>query len=408
MPNEQTSGVIDLILAIAALATLVTLVRSWRSFWDDTFTSSDRRLAIQIAIFLIPPVVVLLHELGHAAAVVGAGARVTSFRWGLFEGSVGFVGRVSPGELWWIALSGNLVSFAAGLLLVGLALAMTGWRRPLRYTLLAGGLFELIFSLIGYPLLSLSSRFGDWIVIYDLDRTPGLSGATAVVHALVLAGLWRWWQARGRATMFAIGAGVEDRLAELRRQLERAPGDLECRLRLAAFYLERGEAGLARGVLDEGVAAGPPGPGTARLHLARARLALFERRWNDCVVAARAGLEAGGDEDMVQRLWANLALALGQMDRPDHALAAFGHLRPPVVDDARVRYGRGLVRMAAGDQGGGRADLEAVVQALPEGHLLRRWAEARLAGRELERPDDSHLPAYARGGGPPPAPIAGV
>ena len=110
---------------------------------------------------------------------------------------------------------------------------------------------------------------------------------------------------------------------------------------------------------------------------------------------------------MAQRLWANQGLALASMERPTNALAAFDHLSPPVVDDARVRYGRGLARLGAGDTAGGRADLEAVVGALPEGNLLRRWAEARLEGRVPDPPDDSDRPNYLRRTASP-RPIAGA
>lgn len=395
----------DVLLAVAAVVTLVSLVRSWRSFWDTTYTLADRRLGLQVAVFLVPPVVVLLHELGHLVVARLVGARVTRFRYGLFEGSVTIVGRITPAQDWLVALAGNAVSVAVGLAMVAVGASATRLRRGLRHVLVMGGLFELGFSLVGYPLISLSTNFGDWRVIYDFGATPGLSWATAAVHAGVLAGLWRWWRQRGRAGLFAITQDVEGELAPLQRAVASAPSDEEARLPLAQFYLERGETGLARATLDGGVPGASP-----RLHLARARLALFERRWNDAVVAARAGLDTGAaaDDEVGQRLWANLALALGEMERPDLALAAFGHLRSPVAEDARVAYGRGLARIATGDPARGRADLEAVALALPENDWLRQWAQARLVGGQPKPADDSHLPVYARGGGPPPAPIAGV
>src|SRR5207253_5419636 len=103
-----------------------------------------------------------------------------------------------------------------------------------------------------------------------------------------------------------------------------------------------------------------------------------------------------------QRLWANQGLALASMERPALALAAFERVGSPVVDDTRVRYGRGLARLGAGDAEGGRSDLEAVVRALPEGNLLRVWAAARLTGRPPDPPDDSDRPNYLRRSGPPP------
>jgi hypothetical protein len=140
--------------------------------------------------------------------------------------------------------------------------------------------------------------------------------------------------------------------------------------------------------------------------LALTRLSMFQGRWNDAVMAARRGLRGDAHDDVRQPLWANLALALTQMQRPDHALPAYQNLKPPVLDDVRVRYGRGLVRIESGDDGG-RDDLEAVVRTLPEGNLLRRWAEARLEGHPLQDWDDPR-PSYQRCGSPPPAPLAGV
>jgi hypothetical protein len=96
------------------------------------------------------------------------------------------------------------------------------------------------------------------------------------------------------------------------------------------------------------------------------------------------------------------------MQRAGPALAAFDHLRPPVVDDPRILYTRGLARLAQGDRAGGEADLHAVVGWRPEGDLLRQWAEAKLLGRQPAPPDDRDRPNYARRTKAPPAPIAGV
>jgi tetratricopeptide (TPR) repeat protein len=153
------------------------------------------------------------------------------------------------------------------------------------------------------------------------------------------------------------------------------------------------------------------GGGAARLHLARARLAVIEDRWSQAYLAAQAGLAAlpaGQDDEVAQRLWANAGLALAAMDRPRQALEAFAHVRPPVAEDPRILYTRGLARLATGDRAGGQADLQAVVGWRPEGDLLRQWAEAQLEGREPPPPDDSDRPNYARRTKAPPAPIAGV
>jgi tetratricopeptide (TPR) repeat protein len=142
---------------------------------------------------------------------------------------------------------------------------------------------------------------------------------------------------------------------------------------------------------------------------------MLEDRWNQGYLSAQEGLRAlgaeeGGDADdeVTQRLWANVGLALASMERHAQALAAFEHLRPPVADDPRILYARGLARIALGDPAGGQADLRSVVGWRPEGDLLRQWAEARLQGREPPPPDDRDRPNYARRTKAPPAPIAGV
>jgi len=406
MPGQAGSGLVDVILGIAALVTLVSLVRSWRPFWDDDFTSADRRLATQVAIFLVPPAVVLVHELGHVAAVLAVGARVLDFHYGLFEGSVSMGGQVSPGQNWFVALAGNLAGAGLGLGMAVIGVKGTGLRRPLRHVLILGGVLEVAFTLVGYPVLSLSAQFGDWQQIYDFGRTPWLSLLTLGLHLLALAALWRWWRGTVRRVQFTVDSGEEAEVARLERAIAERPDDVGLRLEMATVYARHGDAVLARTALDEAAAACPE---SARIQLARARLAVIEGRWHPAVVAAEEGLRATDtDSETTQRLWANLGLALASMERPTNALAAFEHVEPPVADDARVRYGRGLARLGAGDDAGGRADLEAVTGVLPEGHLLRRWAEARLNGGTPAAPDDSHLPSYQRRTASPPAPIAGV
>ncbi len=408
VPFDPQSAVVDLIMGFAALATLVSLVRARRTFFDRELSAADKRMATQVAVFLVPPIVVMIHELGHVAAVVMVGARVTSFHYGFFEGSVGVAGNISASQGWWISLAGNLAGALTGLGLAIVGMAGGRLRPGLRYVLILGGTLQVGYALIGYPVLSLSSDWGDWVSIYDFAATPTLSWATAAVHAAVLVVLWRWWRGTVRHTLFAISSGAGERLAALRGAVRATPGDEAGWLDLARLYAGHGELGLARATLDQ--AARADGAPTARVHLARARVAIMESRWSSAVMAAEEGVKVAGpdDVDVVQRLWANQGLALASMERPTHALAAFDRLEPPVVDDARVRYGRGLARLGAGDPEGGRADLEAVVGALPEGNLLRTWATARLHGRQPDAPDDTDRPNYMRRSAVPPAPIAGV
>jgi hypothetical protein len=376
-------------LFVGAAGTLVALVRAWKTFWDDDFTVADRKLGMQVAVFVIPPIVVLLHELGHLLTAKALGVRVVGFHYGLFEGSVTATGSITAAQGWFIALAGNLVSIAVGLVLVGVGSQATELRPPVRYVAIMGGIVELVFGLVAYPLLSLSTSFGDWMTIYDFSATPVPSWATAAVHVALVVALWRWWQSRLRPTLFAVAYGEEERLAQRQRAVRQSPSDVEARIELANLFAGHGDLGLAAATLERAVG---PCDGDARLHLARARIALFRGRWNEAVLAARDGLATTtADQELRQRLSANEGLALAQMQRPVEALAAFEHLSEPIVGDLRVVYARGVARLGAGDVGGGRADLQAVVDRLPESDALRAWAQARL-----------------QGDAPPTAPLAGV
>jgi hypothetical protein len=412
VPNGQDARGVDLVFALALLGTLFLLIRRWRPFWDAEFTTKDRQLATQCAVFVVPPVVVLLHELGHLAAAKMVGGTVLGFHYGLFEGSVRVAGGLSDAQFWAVALAGNLVGAGVGL---GLALAGTlcvRLPRALRRVLILGGLLQVLFQLVVYPLMSLSARFGDWVSIYDFGATPVLSALTAVAHVVALAAIWRWWRGSGRRTLFNVDHGLDAEVARLESAMAASPQDPQPAMELAVLYARNGEMSLGRETLDTASKhPGLTGGGAARLHLARARLATIEDKWSQAYLAAQAGLAeqpAGEDGELTQRLWANIGLALASMDRPEQALDAFARVRPPVADDPRILYTRGLARMATGDRAGGQADLHAVVGWRPEGDLLRLWAEAQLEGREPPPPDDSSRPNYARRTKAPPAPIAGV
>ncbi|MCA1682772.1 MAG: M50 family metallopeptidase, partial [Actinobacteria bacterium] len=271
VPNGQDSRGVDFVFLLAVLGTLFLLARRWRKFWDADFTAEDRRLATQSAVFVVPPLVVLIHELGHLVAARLVGGRVIGFHYGLIEGAVTVAGGLSAGQTWWVALAGNL----AGCLL-GLAMAVIGVRavrlpRALRHVLLMGGLLEVGFHLVLYPLFSLTARFGDWQVIYDFGATPGLSLATAAGHLVALAAVWRWWRGSARRTLFNIDHALDADIARLEAAIAASPHDPDPAIELAVLYARNGDMSLARETLDAG-ARNPSLTGAAagRLHLVRA------------------------------------------------------------------------------------------------------------------------------------------
>ncbi|HEX2118385.1 MAG TPA: hypothetical protein VHF91_04315, partial [Acidimicrobiales bacterium] len=138
MPFGEDARAVDLIFGLALVGTLYLLARRWRAFWDADFTSEDRRLATQAAIFVVPPVIVLIHELGHVFGARLVGGRVLDFHYGLIEGSVTVAGRLTPAEHWLIAIIGNLAGGLLGLAMaaIGAGAAGANLRRPLRHVLI--------------------------------------------------------------------------------------------------------------------------------------------------------------------------------------------------------------------------------------------------------------------------------
>ena len=193
---------ISLFYAVLGLRVVAQLVRSWRQTFDRRFTPEDRALVDQAAFFVLVPIAVALHELGHAVTVWAYGGHVVS--WGYY-GFAGFVGYdptgFSPTQQIVVSAAGTVVN----LLLAAGALALVfGRRPPLRAAfnelLIQFVTVSLLNALIVYPVLDLSSGLnGDWRQMYD-GGVPALSVLIGIVHLGVLAALiWGWRSGRVRA-----------------------------------------------------------------------------------------------------------------------------------------------------------------------------------------------------------------
>lgn len=198
---------ISLFYAILGLRVVAQLLRSWRQTFDRRFTPADRALVDQTAFFVLVPVAVALHELGHAVAIRALGGTVEG--WGYF-GFAGYVAydptRFSDVERVAIAAAGTLVN----LLLGAAAVALVFLRRPplraaFNELLLQFTFISLLNALVLYPLLDVFSGFGgDWSQIY-FGGVPALSGVILVVHVGVLGLLlWGWKSEAMRARIAAL------------------------------------------------------------------------------------------------------------------------------------------------------------------------------------------------------------
>ena len=113
---------ISFFAVLICLQTLFQLFQNWSNFWDDQISSKDQELAQRLALFVLLPIGVLLHEIGHSVATWQVGGTVSEFQWRFYWGYIIPSGDFSAVEYWWIALSGNLVSIFLGLLSIPLIL----------------------------------------------------------------------------------------------------------------------------------------------------------------------------------------------------------------------------------------------------------------------------------------------
>jgi len=185
--------ILTLMLALIGGAALVDVVRNRRALFDERLTMDERQRLTRLALFVLVPLGVILHEAGHAVAVRLFGGEILGWGFYLYYGYVEHAGRYTPIELAWIAVAGTLVNVVTGLGAIAWA-----WFRPgrvaVRYLLFVFGAFTLLNALVFYPLLdALGGVAGDWETIYSRD-TPVFSIVVGLLHAAILIGgvvLWR-------------------------------------------------------------------------------------------------------------------------------------------------------------------------------------------------------------------------
>ena len=191
----RSTSTLDLISGLYLLGSVAAAVALWRrgkAFWTSPLRSKDKDFINLVALFLLSPLVVPIHELGHALATWGAGGTVAEFQWRGFWGYVIARGDFTPLQDWWISLSGNLAGSLIGTLLLVIGHRAKGMLPVARALALRAGYFVLLSTFLLYPLMSLSDGFGDWRVIYRFGDTSIASGATALVHVGILLFLFRW------------------------------------------------------------------------------------------------------------------------------------------------------------------------------------------------------------------------
>lgn len=316
MTIDPSFDTLSLLMLAGAAYTLVLLRRRGRAFWTGDLRGEDRALAVQVALFLLTPPVVLLHELGHAAVTILLGGRVVQLHYVGFSGYVVPAGFFTPAGIWLIAVAGSAVSLAVSVAYLVVGARAAALPKTVRYVLLTSGALNGAFTLAGYPALSLLGRFGDWLTIYDFRATPALAGGTVVAHVAISLGLLQWWRRSLQPTLSEWDGSHVDALDAG----EPTDPDYEARRLMVEAFMWLGRMRPNKAV------------------------PLLER-------AASLTANADADPELAQRILANLFLGLTNDHRATEAEAVFGRLNsewrnhPGVqsaLDIIEVRTGRRL------------------------------------------------------------------
>ena len=189
---------ISILYGLAGAYTLYRLVRKHHSFIDRVVTKEDIRLAWMVAIFLLTPLGVLAHEAGHYLTAESYGAINIELHhrgyWGFVTYQTG--PAFDAGKQLMISAAGPGVSVLLGYLSLVLAVRLP-MRMVFKHTLAFFGIVSILNTLIGYPLIDLTSGLeGDFHSIYTLPPMPG-KVVVGIIHGLLLGLLVLSWKRVG-------------------------------------------------------------------------------------------------------------------------------------------------------------------------------------------------------------------
>ena len=202
-------AITGILLGLVSLRTLYMVIRDRHQLFDQDFTPTDRQRLSEAAFFILLPLSVIFHELGHAVVIKAIGAQITDYGYYFFYGFVGYRGFVSPDQIYAVALAGNLVSLFLGLIAIAIPVFWPR-RSAINYLLFIFGVLSIINSIVFYPLLDLFGGFeGDWSQIYS-NATPLLSRVTGVVHVGFLITAVLIWRSDWGRSLYARRTGLAE------------------------------------------------------------------------------------------------------------------------------------------------------------------------------------------------------
>jgi hypothetical protein len=223
-------ALISLFYLVVGVQVVYQLARNFRQTFDRHFTQQDRQLVDKAAFFVLLPISVALHELGHAIAIWAFGGEVLD--WGFY----GFAGYVAFDPRQFTAAQQTIIAAAGvtvNLILAAIAVALVFLKKPpmraaYNELLIQFVWISLLNALIVYPVLDFVTGLnGDWMQMYEF-HVPLVSGVIAVIHVTVLALLfWAWKSPKVRARIAQLTDDTPPtrRVATGGRAAQRVPAD---------------------------------------------------------------------------------------------------------------------------------------------------------------------------------------
>jgi hypothetical protein len=252
---------------------------TWRervTIFDRAYTPRDRFMVSQAAFFLLVPVSVALHELGHAVAIWSFGGHVVDFGFYFFAGYVSYDDPMTPVQHLVIAAAGSLVNVLIAVVVLSYVFFKP---KPMRAAvndlLITAAMLQAINALIFYPLLDFAADMeGDWKQMYSDE-----------------AGNWRWVVLAAHLGILG-GALLLSRTAWFNRRLNQLtampPGVNRGMMGGGVFSAPKAQRGAKRAPGATPAAQPPAAQPARRLTLVEERLVESGKRvasgWNGAVI----------------------------------------------------------------------------------------------------------------------------
>ena len=352
---------ISLIAGLICIQTLWQLSQNWSKFWDSQVTFKDNELAQRLAIFVLIPIGVLLHEIGHSLATWQVGGTVSTFQWRFYWGYIIPLGDFSSVEYWWISLGGNLVSILLGLLPIPFIPYVR--KRIVGELLYSFACVESIYSLVVYPITSFALGGGDWVKIYDFTVQPYAS-LTAIIHVLLLWGLWQLYHSQKAISWrLAHNSSTLDTWEKLKANVANHSHDLQTYLELAYFLLRNNEVYEVKKVANKIFQIAPR---DNRALVFQVAMNCTRRAYRKAVESGRQLLNTEISSEDQLRLYRILCFSLSNMRRLQEALAYANQGLTIAPKDYRLRCYRADIYQMLGQHHEVKADLDIALENAPD------------------------------------------